>query len=772
MSVDEIEWLEVRGCQGKLQASVTRYLDLVIELVDNSYLDLVRWIDPSIFDNKNRPIVNIREVAVTDSSIVRRKDQMYILAILTDWTYKKLQINSWRLKKSAWQKAIEMFRREPRGIKHWKWTNQVLDEILRNKLGDAPILKYRPIGWVKFLFRAYFILRTHYWFNFYNFVLIDPRKHLEFSTPLIRNLSSTIDIWVPFYLRIIALLLRIIIDRVGLPEYEKLPKIPPHYLMDYFVEFDPYEYLSDFKISHTLHPMTGPFASKFKKVIDEITNNAAHEIFEFFQDARGAYEGFREMILHETFLPVPFSDTPKMMEFVHSLWEEFSDRFFMKTEIKKHPLKTIMGEIKEQKVVEYGFMKFLDRPAFKKEILPRIVEFLKGIYIDLVPSTQRKIVKDCDLFYYFFKHSYVESSQLIVGSFDLLEVLLAEEGIDPDLLQDFLYVAGSNQSLADPLTADQIFRYSLDLFQKPFIQDRLGRVFFSILWLFDSLIYHLTKKLSRGLPSKVRGLRSESYIAYYVANFVQDILPEAPFEGPYKIILVDENLKKDNAGYQKLKKNVIRFKYPIYEIAISSPYHGFNYVEFDFCFLFYDILFVIEVKDNLFWDLRDLPTAHVLWGIRENKKLKQHAQLFQRAAVRAKLKKVGIKYKKIECMVISHRHIMSTELHSTQDLLQALVLIHTKKNNVPADIIVHSEVLNALYADIQAFMAELEVSDSFSDMEKIKIFLDRQFKKFKKDTANSAANCDKVKSYFIIQTDTQRFVILYPYSWPPYPWSD
>ncbi|GAH58390.1 unnamed protein product, partial [marine sediment metagenome] len=54
-----------------------------------------------------------------------------------------------------------------------------------------------------------------------------------------------------------------------------------------------------------------------------------------------------------------------------------------------------------------------------------------------------------------------------------------------------------------------------------------------------------------------------------------------------------------------------------------------SFIEFDIAFLFHDTLFIVDSKDNLFWDVKDLPAAIVLWGKKMNEKLKKISYCFK-----------------------------------------------------------------------------------------------------------------------------------------------
>lgn len=236
--------------------------------------------------------------------------------------------------------------------------------------------------------------------------------------------------------------------------------------------------------------------------------------------------------------------------------------------------------------------------------------------------------------------------------------------------------------MADPFKISNIFEYSLDLLEKPFIKDRKGNVYFSILWLFDSLIYNLTYLLGRNNIGKIRGVRNGIYLAYVIENYIRENFSDIQLIGPFKLILSNNNRDPRGLNYRKLKKSLENFKYDFFEIFFSeNELDGkrLSFIEFDFAFIFNNILFVAEVKDNLFWDLRDLPYANILWGKKNNKKLEKKCEYLKLSKVKRKLNNKGINYIDVKGAVISPKYVVSEELPSIYEFFDLINQEHIRE---------------------------------------------------------------------------------------------
>ncbi len=562
--------------------------------------------------------------------------------------------------------AMEQFKKDPRSATHWHYTNMVIDEILRKRLRNAPILKYNPYGWIQCLHLCYFILKSHYWFNVYEYTI--KKNEESFKSMPLGFIFRWIRTETPLYIRIISLLLHICFDRIGLNKYDKLPNVPIKYLFE------------------VQHKGVGPYISDgIFKYIDEITNNASKEINYFFTESRGAYSGIKENIIRDIFLPIPTFAIPKFIEFCKNLNKKYSKKCSFKDVERKVSVPTTDGDFIDLTIFLPAFIKFIEKPIFHREILPNLVDFLRKIYTNLSDTQQGKELQEiCNFFYFFFKNLPLDFQRPFYQIVNILDEILILEGIDPDILHKNIHNVSLRKSIANLWKINNIFQYSLDLFKRPFVQDRLGRVHFSVLWLFDSLIFKITKLLEQRDIGLSRGLKTENYLAYFIKNYVEKTFPNAPFKGPCKIILLNKDLKH-RGRYNEFKKYFSNFKYNIYKFLLTENeinMKRLSFIEFDIAFLFHDTLFIVDSKDNLFWDVKDLPAAIVLWGKKMNEKLKKNILLLQNAIIKRKFEELGIKYKKIESMVISQGHIESKELHIPYDLIKKLHQIdYTARTN-------------------------------------------------------------------------------------------
>jgi len=549
--------------------------------------------------------------------------------------------------------AIQEIKKNPRGSHHWSLTNDVIDEILKEKLKNAPILKYTPEAWINPLYTSYFILRSDYWRIIYDTLIEESNRSFNW-------LLNRITLETPTYLRIISLLLRIIIDRLGLSEYDNLPKLPFNYAMQPEFGSSPFFNFSTER---------GIF-----KYIDEITNNASREICNFFFEARDNKKERGESISGNVLFPIPFYELPEYIEFINKSKEKFSQSLTKKKRKQKMPAKDQDG--KEIDLYSYtpSVASAIADPVFKKGFLPHLVEHIRKIYGRLANEDERLgVLEICNFFYYFFKNAPFNPNTPQYQYEITLETLLLLEGISEDLFHRFLYdIESEDVSLANPLKSRvPLFYHSLDLFEKPFIKDRFGRVFYSLFWLFDALLYKLTKLLRRYNLGLRRGQRAENYISYLIEQFITEHYPKSPFSGPFKIILKNPN--KTSKRYRILKNNLKEYKFPIREILIPDQIYTIrSFIEVDTAFIFHNTLFLIEVKDDLFWETSDLSDIIILWGRKINQIAKRIQKIFEIDNVKSYLKNNDINYNKVCSYVISQNNIDHPEFQHIANLYQEL----------------------------------------------------------------------------------------------------
>ncbi len=103
-----------------------------------------------------------------------------------------------------------------------------------------------------------------------------------------------------------------------------------------------------------------------------------------------------------------------------------------------------------------------------------------------ISSEQKEEVQNiCKFFYHFFQSGTSDPTIPVKAIYIILETQLLLKDIDEEILHKFTYnPRETEQSLADPFHVENLFDYSLDLFNKPFIRDPHGSVIFSTLWLF------------------------------------------------------------------------------------------------------------------------------------------------------------------------------------------------------------------------------------------------------------------------------------------------
>jgi hypothetical protein len=165
---------------------------------------------------------------------------------------------------------------------------------------------------------------------------------------------------------------------------------------------------------------------------------------------------------------------------------------------------------------------------------------------------------------------------------------------------------------------------------REFMKDRYGIVYYSPLWLFYSLMSKFTFMLRDYIRGMKRGIMTENYYAYLVEQDITRSYPNAKLKGPYKLILKNNNTSSRTHGnniYQQVKKMLSKIKFECLEYELPlNVMRKKDFVEIDFIMLINDTLLVIEVKDDIFWDISDLPYILIRWGHNLNEKLNHELQ--------------------------------------------------------------------------------------------------------------------------------------------------
>ena len=169
--------------------------------------------------------------------------------------------------------------------------------------------------------------------------------------------------------------------------------------------------------------------------------------------------------------------------------------------------------------------------------------------------------------------------------------------IDEEILHKFTYnPRETEKSLAEPFQVKELFSFSLDLFNKPFLRDPYGAVILSTLWLFDSLFSKLTWFLREKIIGSKRGIKAENYYAFLIDKHIKNNYPDSNLQGPFKIILKNINLNKNNEAFQEMKASLNDFEFNIHEFEIPSTLMKLESKNYDF--FEFDIVFVWDRAKN------------------------------------------------------------------------------------------------------------------------------------------------------------------------------
>lgn len=577
---------------------------------------------------------------------------------------------------TMWNNALVQIRSSPRGSEHWEYTNALIDDILKEKLKNSLILKYQPIGWLEPLYFSHFVLKSHYWFNVYNRFIAKDDVQCAFS-----NLTA-IPLHTPLYIRIISLCLRIIIDRLGVSKYDKLPPIPPGLYI---------------QPNYTLSSMVDSEGGIFE-YIDRITDNATVEIKRFFDEVRNDRNDIDSNLSQNFLLPMPLYELPEYIALIQNCRDKFSKSLTFEDKITEYPVMTQNGE-EVTFCEEYpAAIQFLRADQFKTQFLPELVNFVKKMYMRLASSKEKdQVQKLCEFYYFFFRNVPLQSLEHVYQKNFKIETFLSYEGISESMLYEHTYRAGENNySLADPFKKELgLFEHSLDLFDKPFLQDRFGNIHFSILWLFDALISELTWLLRNYYISLKRSIRTENYISLLMHTNVNKFYPEAPKKGPFKLMLKNVNPRSKNPNYSLIVTNLSEYKFESYEVVVPLELMPNNhFVEFDVLFIFHDTLIVVEVKDDLFWDIRDLPEPIILYLRKQNDKLTNKIKYLNNPQIKELLKEKGILYKVVKPIVISQKNVDHPEIFGITGFFDMIHQIDYTARTGKTDEIISFKFLN------------------------------------------------------------------------------
>ena len=97
-----------------------------------------------------------------------------------------------------------------------------------------------------------------------------------------------------------------------------------------------------------------------------------------------------------------------------------------------------------------------------------------------------------------------------------------------------------------------------------------------------------------------------------------------------------------------------------------------NFIEFDLAFLFKKTLFVLELKDNLFWDIRDLPDILFMRRRHYERKLEKEIEYLKMDYIKTNLNKNGINYHEVKGILIDNCHINHEDFMNHKGLINYL----------------------------------------------------------------------------------------------------
>jgi len=200
---------------------------------------------------------------------------------------------------------------------------------------------------------------------------------------------------------------------------------------------------------------------------------------------------------------------------------------------------------------------------------------------------------------------------------------------------------------------------------------------FSLPLLYEALVYQYTQLLQDELHGHRRAFRAENYIDYLLTQFIQDHFPSEKAK-VFKLVILNKDPQHRGRAWANLQQYLPEFRYDRQQIQLSEDQLGtrFTFLEFDLLFLFKGNLVVVDVKDDLFWEAKDLPAPVILWGRHQQAKISNQVVYLQNPFVQAALAKEGIQYSRTESLVVAQGHINCGDFRYIGDLFDALQKLH------------------------------------------------------------------------------------------------
>ena len=167
----------------------------------------------------------------------------------------------------------------------------------------------------------------------------------------------------------------------------------------------------------------------------------------------------------------------------------------------------------------------------------------------------------------------------------------------------------------DHLEPDRMGDVSFKEYQKLFVrpllwvksevgkQYRYNHIIFSWPILFDAYFSHLVTFYCLSSVGKKRGKLMEDTVA--------SLIKEKLFADPFKLIIINQNLPKDDVILRTVLQQTEDFVFPRIILEVDPNEindRTFRFREYDVCFYYNSRLYFVETKDNFIVETQDNPS--------------------------------------------------------------------------------------------------------------------------------------------------------------------
>lgn len=327
-------------------------------------------------------------------------------------------------------------------------------------------------------------------------------------------------------------------------------------------------------------------------------------------------------------------------------------------------------------VTEAGHVRYLQADAFGTDVLAKLLDALKALFAAHASANQvanfSSVLTIAAAFLSRVKPREVGGVTLAKKDID---ELLARIGLENQDIKSFVHNAGSQKDLSKPWDYEGTFWFdqSLSTGNRLVLKDRRGAYHATFYWIFDAVVTRLMNGLRSTAIGRERSFKAENYVGFLIQQYYMRRFPARPPLRLFKVYIEDPEWRSPKQG--DMERNLLAFKHEIIKISCRPSYfqrdqHTFE--EFDLAFVHDGVLIVVEVKDDLFWHLTDVPQLVEAWGRKEKAKLAKKTRRLEDPKVKQGLQQRGISWNRIVPVMVTQGHLVSENVGYISDVYEAI----------------------------------------------------------------------------------------------------